>query len=143
VTLPSPVEAAIVAHGRQASPAECCGLLVGRLPEPTTPAVTPHGFEVVDAIPARNAAIDAEHRFLVEPRDYFDTIRAARRRGLQVIGVYHSHPRSSATPSATDRAEGFSDFVFLIVGLAAEPPEVTAWIWRDGNFTRLPIVRSR
>jgi proteasome lid subunit RPN8/RPN11 len=127
--LPAPVEAAIVAHARQDRPAECCGLLLGT------------AQQILDAVPTQNAAVDPARRYLVEPREYFQVIRDARRRGLHVIGGYHSHPHSSAIPSATDRAEGFAHFIFVIVGLAVEPPEVTAWTWANGNFTALPIVR--
>jgi proteasome lid subunit RPN8/RPN11 len=80
--------------------------------------------------------------YFIEPAAYLKVLRAARQRSLDVIGVYHSHPRSTATPSPTDAAEGFSNFIFLIVGLAAKTPELTAWTWADGNFTPMPIVRS-
>ena len=50
-------------------------------------------------------------------------------------------PASAAQPSPTDAAEAFGDFLFVIVGLGAGPPEVTAWIWADGNFTAVPLVR--
>ena len=131
MTLPAPVEAAIVAHARRASPQECCGLLLGR------------DQDVAGAVATRNAAADAARRYLVDPVEYFQVIRAARRDRLEVIGAYHSHPRSSAAPSPTDAAEGFSHFVFLIVGLGVEPPEVAAWTWSAGNFAPLPIVRLR
>ncbi|MGH9173246.1 MAG: Mov34/MPN/PAD-1 family protein [Vicinamibacterales bacterium] len=127
--LPAHVEAAIIAHAVQDRPAECCGLLLG------------NEDEVLEALPACNAADDPVRHYLVDPQEYFQAIRRARERSLQVIGAYHSHPRSSATPSATDRADGFSHFVFLIVGLAADPPEISAWTWAGGNFTALPIVR--
>ena len=35
-----------------------------------------------------------------------------------MVGAYHSHPRGGPEPSLTDTAQAFSDFVFLIVGLA-------------------------
>jgi proteasome lid subunit RPN8/RPN11 len=59
-----------------------------------------------------------------------------------VVGAYHSHPRSHATPSATDAADAFAGFLYVIVGLTSIPPELTAWIWADGNFTPVPLVRS-
>lgn len=127
--LPRAAEEAILAHAHNASPQECCGLLLGR------------DDRVFHAVAARNAATDPIRRFLVEPEDYFEAIRQARREALDVIGVYHSHPRSAAIPSATDRAEGFENFVFLIVGLGHEPPEITAWSWATGNFDPLPLVR--
>ena len=58
-----------------------------------------------------------------------------------MVGAYHSHPRSTAVPSATDVAEGFGNFVFVIAGLSVEPPELTAWQWTDGNFAAVPLVR--
>jgi [CysO sulfur-carrier protein]-S-L-cysteine hydrolase len=130
VTLPNSVEAAIIAHARRDRPSECCGLLLGV------------SDAIVEAVPLPNAAEDPERQYFIEPAAYLQVLRAARQRSLDVIGVYHSHPRSTATPSPTDAAEGFSNFIFLIVGLAAETPELTAWTWADGNFTPIPIVRS-
>lgn len=130
MTLPGHVEAAILADARQASPAECCGLLLGQ------------GDTIVDLTPARNAADDPTRRYVIDPHEHFQAIRAARRRALEVIGAYHSHPRSTATPSSTDSAGAFGDFIFLIVGLGPEPPEIAAWTWVDGNFTALPLVRD-
>lgn len=123
------VEAAIVAHAEAEAPRECCGLLIGT------------DTEIVEAVAARNLAEPAETRYLVDPRDHLRAIRDARRRGLQVIGAYHSHPRSAAAPSVTDAAEGFAHFLFVIAGLGAERAEVTAWVWADGNFTAVPLVR--
>lgn len=129
MTWPAAVEAAVIAHAREASPDECCGLLLGR------------GRDVLDAIPTPNTAGTPATRYLIDPTDHFHVIRQARQRRLDVVGVYHSHPRSTARPSATDAAEAFGEFVFLIVGLGIEPPEVAAWIWSEGNFVALPFVR--
>jgi proteasome lid subunit RPN8/RPN11 len=129
VTLPGEVEAAILAHARQAIPAECCGLLLGL------------ADTIVEARPARNVAEDPMRRYLIDPADHLQALRTARERSLDVVGAYHSHPRSLATPSPTDREAGFSHFLFLIVGLGADPPEFRAWHWDDGNFTAVPLVR--
>lgn len=127
--LPQAAEDAILAHARRETPHECCGLLLGR------------GDHVIRSVATRNAAPDPRRRFVVEPQDYFDAIRQARQESLEVIGAYHSHPRSAAVPSTTDRAEAFADFLFVIVGLGSNPPEITAWSWADGNFVPLPLVR--
>ena len=130
MTLPKSVEAAIIAHARRDRPSECCGLLLGR------------SDAIVEAVPLANAAEDPHRRYFIEPAAYLKVLRVARQRSLDVIGGYHSHPRSTAAPSPTDADEGFSNFIFVIVGLAAETPELTAWIWANGNFTPIPIVRS-
>lgn len=129
MTLPREVEAAILAHARREAPGECCGLLLG------------DSTSIVDAAPARNVSDDPTRRYLIDPADHFHALRDARQRSLELVGAYHSHPRSRAVPSETDRAAGFSHFVFLIVGLAADPPELTAWHWVDGNFIPWPLVR--
>jgi proteasome lid subunit RPN8/RPN11 len=118
---------AIVARARGAAPAECCGLLVG------------HPGEIADTIPTRNISGDPL-RFFIDPKDHIDGRRAARRRGLEIVGFYHSHPRSAAEPSETDLAEAsYPDHLYLIVSLAAEPPEVSLFRLEDGAFVRVGI----
>lgn len=122
---------AVVAHARAAAPAECCGVLIGR------------GDEVVEAVPTRNAA-DQPTRFLIDPQDHFDAIRAARRRQLDVVGYYHSHPHSRAVPSATDLAEAnYPDHLSLIVGLRDDPPELRLYRFDGRNFLEEPFVTNR
>ena len=119
---------ATIAHARQAAPAECCGLLLG------------HGDTIVEAVPTRNIAT-APTRFLIDPKDHIDGRRDARQRGLDVIGFYHSHPRSPALPSETDRAEAaYSDHLYFIVSLAADEPDVRLFRYAEGNFLAVPFV---
>ncbi len=99
----------IHAHAREQAPRECCGMLVG------TPA------HVTRAMRARNLETGAT-RFLIDPHDHIAALKWARERQLDVVGFYHSHPRSPAFPSETDVAEsGYSGVMHLIVGGAGEP----------------------
>ena len=126
VTLADHVRDAVVAHAREAAPNECCGLLLGR------------GEEIVEAVRTRNISDDPATRFLVDPTDHFAGIRSARERGLDVVGFYHSHPRSPAEPSATDLAEfSYPDHLYAIVSLQAERAEVRLFRFADGVFQPL------
>jgi desampylase len=129
VTLPDAVAHAIVRHARETAPAECCGLLLG------------DDASITAAVRAGNTAADPTRQYVVDPHDHFAAIRRARASGQQVLGAYHSHPRSPAVPSPTDAAAAFERFLFVIVGLAADPPELTAWRWVSGNFAAVPLVR--
>jgi proteasome lid subunit RPN8/RPN11 len=125
---------AIVAHAREEAPAECCGLLLGGQ----------NG--VVEAVRTRNVADQPASRFVIEPQDHINGRRDARRRGLDVVGFYHSHPGSPAIPSETDRAEASYPALYLIVSLAGDPPDVRLFRLDDvdqGNFLRLPFVTVR
>jgi proteasome lid subunit RPN8/RPN11 len=119
----------IVAHAREAAPHECCGLLLGRT------------GTIVEAVRTRNIADDPATRFLVDPKDHIDGRRAARDRGLEVVGFYHSHPHSAAEPSARDLDE-FSapDQIYAIVSLLAEPAEVALFRLEGGGFRRLSLI---
>lgn len=129
VILPDTVEAAILDHARRQAPDECCGLLLG------APGA------LVEAVPTANVADEPRRRYRIDPRDHLRILHAARARGLDIVGAYHSHPRSAAVPSETDGAEAFTNFVFLIVGLGVDPPDLRAWMWDGGNFAAVPLVR--
>ena len=120
----------MIAHARRVAPAECCGLLLGT------------GTAIIESVPAANAASDPLRRYTIDSSDHFAAIRAAREGGLHVIGAYHSHPNGTGRPSPIDADEGFSAFLFVIVGLGTEPPEIAAWTWSDGNFSPVPLVRG-
>jgi proteasome lid subunit RPN8/RPN11 len=120
--------AKMVAHARAEAPAECCGVLLGG------------GDAVVDALPARNVAETPATRYLLDPQDHFNAIREARRRGVQVVGFYHSHPRSAAEPSPTDKAEAnFPGYVYVIVSLADSQPDVRAFALEGADWRPLVI----
>jgi proteasome lid subunit RPN8/RPN11 len=128
VRIASGVLDAVIAHARDVAPAECCGLLLGS-PD-----------SIVESARTRNIAADPASRFLIDPKDHIDGRREARRRSLEVVGFYHSHPRSPAAPSARDRAEaGYPDDLYLIVSLLAEPPEILVF----RNFMPVSFVTVR
>lgn len=127
VSLPAALAARLVAHARRDRPRECCGLLLGT------------ASALLDAVPARNLE-PRPTRYRVDPADHFAALRAARARGLEVVGAYHSHPDSPPRPSPTDLAEAFPGFLFLIVSLAAPDAALAAWRLEAGNFVEVTLV---
>jgi proteasome lid subunit RPN8/RPN11 len=128
VTIVQPVLDDVLAHAREDAPRECCGVLIGS------------GDRVVQSIRARNLA-DGTTRFLIDPRDHINAIRAARARQLDVIGFYHSHPRSPAYPSETDIAEsGYAGAVHLIVGSTETGQEARLFAIEGSTVTERPLV---
>lgn len=119
----------VVDHARRLAPHECCGVLIG------------DDEDILDAVPAKNIADRPAVRFLIDPKDHLAALRDARRRGLDVVGFYHSHPRSAAIPSDTDRAEAtYPRHLFLIVGLKDATPDLQLYWLLDGNFLPTPFV---
>jgi proteasome lid subunit RPN8/RPN11 len=122
------VHDAMIAHARAEHPNECCGLLLAT------------GDVLDEAIPARNLAA-SRVRFHVDPADHFAAIRRARSTGRSVRAAYHSHPRGPSEPSRADAEEANDpSLLCIIVSLAADPPSVAGFEWRDGNFIAIDLV---
>jgi desampylase len=139
LTVRAAVVEAIVEHARASAPNECCGVLIGR--DDITGLTGPTGGRIDEAVPGHNIDERPATRFLLDPRDHLAALKDARRRGLDVVGFYHSHPRSPAEPSPTDRAEAtYAGHLFLIVGLAAAPADLRLYRYIEGNFQRVPFV---
>jgi proteasome lid subunit RPN8/RPN11 len=106
---------AIVGHARRDAPVECCGLLAAR-------------DDVIDAaIPTRN--LDASPvAFLIDPADHFAALKQTRADGREIVGAYHSHPRSAAVPSSTDLAGAhYEEFLYVIVSLVGDQADVRGY----------------
>ena len=119
----------VIAHAERAKPLECCGVLLGGRAD-----------EISEAVAVRNLAEDPD-RYLLDPQGHLDVRREARQRGLAIVGFYHSHPHSSARPSARDVAEAtYPDHFYLIVALGEARPEIRLYRLADGNFAETPYV---
>ena len=109
--------AALIAHARAAAPNECCGILARR------------GNAVERVIPLANA--DASPTtFRVAPADLLAAFEALDAAGLDLVGIYHSHPASPAYPSPTDviYARGYPGVRHVIVSLReSDRPEIRAF----------------
>ena len=116
-------------HAREAAPEECCGFLLGRR------------GEIVEIVRARNIAADPATRFLIDPADHFEAIRTARARSLEIVGFYHSHPRSAPEPSPRDLAEfDYPDHLYVIVSVRTGPAEVGMFRFASGTFQPVSFV---
>lgn len=117
---------AIRRHGEDAYPHECCGLLLGTLgADSAAPAKIIHAVERLD-----NEREDSRHnRFLITPETFLRADRAARARGLDILGFYHSHPDHPAAPSEFDREHAWPVYSYIIVSVAGgNSRELNSWV---------------
>ena len=96
---------------KAASPREACGLLLG--------ARTDAGQFVSRLVPIRNIAA-AKDAFQLDPSEWRSAELAASQEDLEVLGVWHSHPGSSAEPSARDRAGAQAGWSHVICAAKGE-----------------------
>ena len=121
--------AAICRHGEADYPAEACGLIGG--------SVEGDRKVVVQLVPLDNRRSDsARNRYLIDPTSFRRAQERLDRDGLEVIGVYHSHPDHPPAPSAFDRDHAWPWLSYVIVGVAAgRAGEAKSWVLADDRGT--------
>jgi proteasome lid subunit RPN8/RPN11 len=132
LALPESVRETIVEHARAGAPEEVVGLLAGRFGEERSVVQRIH--------PATNAAAAPRTRHEIAPREELALLERIDEAGLDVVGFYHSHPESPATPSETDaRLAAWSGYSHVIVSLESEAAALGSWRWNGERFEREPI----
>ena len=126
LSIPRSVYEGMLWHALAEQPLECCGFLAGVVREDGV-------GEVRLRYPLLNAAASPVE-YDAEPKSLFSAWKDIRRQDLQVLAIYHSHPRTEPIPSRTDLARnGWGrDVVHIILSLTNSPPTVRAW-WLDAE----------
>ena len=80
-------------------------------------------------------------RYLIGAYDYLKADRNAQQKGVDIVGIYHSHPDHPAVPSAIDLDQAtFPGYTYLIVSVrAGEPAEMAAWTLADDRSLFEPV----
>jgi proteasome lid subunit RPN8/RPN11 len=134
---------AIRRHGARDYPNECCGILLGKADGDKK--------SVLEAVPLKNLRTDPEkaqkllplespgketerNRFLIDPMEQLRVDKDARRRGLDVVGYYHSHPDHPARPSNYDRDHAWPWYSYVILSVAkGQPEDMTSWVLAENR----------
>ncbi len=126
--LPAQARADLVGWVRAEYPHEACGLLVGREQDGL--------IRVERAVQARNLDLErARDRYELDPGDFVVADARAREQGLDVVGIWHSHPDHPAEPSPTDLAGAFEGWSYLILSVGAGGVEgLRSWRLFAGGF---------
>ena len=116
----------IEAHAERTFPEECCGTMLGR-------DLDDGRREVVAVLPIENTKDEnRERRFLIEPRAVLEAEREAKRRGLDVVGIYHSHPNHPSQASEFDRLHAMPFWSYLIVScMDGKSSTIQSWLLRE------------
>jgi len=109
LVLPPSAYTAMRRHIRRRAPLEACGLLAGR-----------HGL-VELVVGVRNAA-RSPVLYSMDPRQLWHAFEKFDHLGLELLGIYHSHPKGPPDPSPTDINEGLYAAVQVI------------WSLQDGSW---------
>lgn len=101
-------------------PFEACGVLIG--------GIDGNMANVEKALPVANSK-RTRRSFELDPQQFYEAWNEAEKSGKEIVGVYHTHPISSAVPSLWDRETmENAPSVWLIAGADG----MRAYIWENG-----------
>jgi proteasome lid subunit RPN8/RPN11 len=136
LTLPRNIHAAMLRHGLEQKPNECCGFLgadAGRF---------------VKLLVAADNIDKSTMTFRIGPKATETAYRLCAEKGLEVVAIYHSHTGSDPVPSIADVYQANAslmtadpDFRWIIMGLRdPENPEVRAWRIKEDGYVETELV---
>lgn len=123
-------------HALKNFPRECCGLFLGKFGE--------NVIEVKEVVEAENV-LGSPVAFEVDAELVFKAIKRAEKSGLELVGIYHSHPNIAAYVSARDSEimKLWPGVAWLIVSVTKERViERKAYMLKDGGVEELEIVAT-
>jgi [CysO sulfur-carrier protein]-S-L-cysteine hydrolase len=108
---------------------ECCGLLAGR------------DGTITRVLAAINSAEDKTKSYEIAPEELFRLMRKIRAAGLELMGIYHSHPNGNNEPSQRDIERAYYPDVahFILSPRPNASRPVRAFAIGDGRATELEI----
>jgi proteasome lid subunit RPN8/RPN11 len=120
----------MVAHAYDGLPEEACGLL----------AAPPGSGDVQIFYPCTNLAASSKV-YTVDPKEHLRADRDAEDRGLEVVGVMHSHTHTEPYPSPTDVAQAPDPgWHYVIVSMRDLAPMLRSYRIVDGEITEEPVA---
>jgi proteasome lid subunit RPN8/RPN11 len=161
LNLSAEADAAIRAHAEEGYPLEICGFLVGDVgPEgrvvrhawpvrntwETDPELRAHMLEAMEKTGTagleRWQEASEERRFMIAPLDTLQSMKRARQEGMDLVGVYHTHPNHPAVPSDFDRDAAQPEWSYIIASVRdGRVAELRSWALdgEDGPFVEESI----
>lgn len=115
----------ILSHVKRSYPYECCGVLVGHIHQELKSAV--------DSRPIENLNRErAQDRFNMDPVGFLRVEKEIAPKGLEIVGIYHSHPDHPPMPSQTDFQFAWPVYSYVIVAIAqGDQIETRNWCLND------------
>ncbi|GEN45546.1 Mov34/MPN/PAD-1 family protein [Alkalibacillus haloalkaliphilus] len=129
LVLPERIVKDMVKLAKTELPNECCGVLSGT------------NLQVTTFWPLVNEAQSPLY-YKVSLNEYLKVKDEISRKGEQLIATFHSHPKTRAIPSYTDRFNHPDQTILmLILSLKVTPPELKGYYIEDvHSYVPYPIV---
>ena len=86
---------ALTQHSEKAGISESCAMLLGTHND--------QQWNVKEVFLTRNAHNESETSFIISPEELLQGHQLAEKKQLELVGIFHSHPSTAASPSNMDK----------------------------------------
>ncbi len=117
------------AHVQACLPQEACGLLAGT------------SNVVREVVPVTNQ-LQSPVRFRMDPLEQLSAFDWMETRGLELLGIFHSHPAGPDRPSETDIAEAAYQVVHVIWSRTAGLWKAKGYWIEDGRLSDVELYSA-
>jgi proteasome lid subunit RPN8/RPN11 len=119
---------AMLEHVHSVLPYEACGILAGR------------AGRVLEVIPIKNIA-QSPVCFKMDPQQQVETQIRIEDEGMELIGIFHSHPAGAAHPSEQDRREAaYPEAAFVVLSFQGDAWRCHAYAMHLQGPREIPIL---
>ncbi len=116
----------MIAHVDSLSPLEACGLLAGQ-------------DSKVEAVLAVTNQAQSRTRYVMDPIEQLNAFEQIESSGLDLIGIFHSHPTGPETVSPTDIAQAAYAVVYVILARVENLWSARGFWIEDGAFREVAL----
>ena len=117
--LPPPIKEQIEDHATTAYPEECCGIMIGDIPDDFgSLEANVEIFEIRRLDNSwENPYMGKKTRYQMDPHQFMKIEKELSGTGRGVLGIYHSHPDVAAWPSPFDLDHAWPAYAYLILSI--------------------------
>ena len=120
----------IAKQGEKGYPYEICGFILGKIDYKNNIREAEEIYQVENQNKER-----ANDRFEIDPKDYLKVENYADNKGIQIIGIYHTHPDHPDKPSQTDLMFAQPDMSYIIMSVEkGKASNWRSWELEDNHF---------
>ena len=122
----------LIEHAKSEDPKESCALLIG--------SETEEGWNVKEIFLTENMD-DSKINFTISPEEELKVDTIARKKDMEIVCIFHSHPDSDAIPSGTDKKfMSVNPFPWIIY--SCETDEMNCFVLKNKSLEQISIKES-
>ena len=116
----------LIVHVRSLAPLEACGFLAGK-------------DSVVEKVFTVENDARSETRYMMNPVKQLHAFEWIESNGLELLGIFHSHPKGPETVSPTDIAEAHYQVVYVVLAQVENIWRVRGFWIESGTFSEVEL----